>query len=288
MSFSIQEALDYATKALSSPRPRLEGEILLSFVLGVNRIYLHIHSKQILSPSELECFMQVLDRAKEGEPIEYITQKVSFYDWEFEIAQGVLIPRPETEILVQKCDELIKERGIKKVFELGVGSGIISISLALLNPNLEIISSDINPQALSLAQKNIQKLSSVDASLSERIALFQGDVLKSDEFFLTHRFGLWVSNPPYIANDYILPKNVSFEPKEALFGGERGDEILQKIIEKAKTHSIPYLACEMGWDQKKVMAEALSGFDEVEFYQDLSGLDRGFVAKNIAVTKNFS
>lgn len=279
MSFNIQEALDYATKTLSSPRPRLEGEILLSSVLGVNRIYLHTHSKQVLNSNEYERFMQVLDRAKEGEPIEYITQKVSFYDWEFEITQGVLIPRPETELLVQKCDELIKERGIEKVFELGVGSGIISISLALLNPKLQIISSDINPQALSLTQKNIQKLSLVDTSLSERITLFQGDVLEGDEFFLTHHFELWVSNPPYIANDYVLPKNVSFEPKEALFGGKRGDEILQKIIKKTKKHSIPYLACEMGWDQREVMTQALSEFDEVEFYQDLSGLDRGFVAK---------
>lgn len=279
MSFSIQEALEYGSKLLSSPRPRLESEILLSFVLGVDRITLHTHAHQILSPSEFKRFCTFLSRAKENEPIEYITQKVSFYDWEFEITQGVLIPRPETEILVSKCDELIKSKGISRVFELGVGSGIISISLALLNPSLCIVASDINPLTLALTQKNIQKFCQIDGSLQERITLFEGDVLGKDEFFLTHRFELWVSNPPYIANDYVLPKNVAYEPKEALFGGEVGDEVLQKIIQKIKQYQIPYLACEMGWDQKQSLREAMREFESVEFYEDLSGLDRGFIAK---------
>lgn len=279
MSFSIQEALEYGSKLLSSPRPRLESEILLSFVLGVDRITLHTHAHQILSPSEFERFCTLLSRAKENEPIEYITQKVSFYDWEFEITQGVLIPRPETEILVGKCDELIKSKGIGRVFELGVGSGIISISLALLNPSLCIVASDINPLALALTQKNIQKFCQIDGSLQERITLFEGDVLGEDKFFLTHHFELWVSNPPYIANDYVLPKNVAYEPKEALFGGEVGDEVLQKIIQKTKQHQIPHLACEMGWDQKQSLREAMREFESVEFYEDLSGLDRGFIAK---------
>lgn len=279
MSFSIQEALEYGSKLLSSPRPRLESEILLSFVLGVDRITLHTHAHQILSPSEFERFCTFLSRAKENEPIEYITQKVSFYDWEFEITQGVLIPRPETEILVSKCDELIKSKGISRVFELGVGSGIISISLALLNPSLCIVASDINPLALALTQKNIQKFCQIDGSLQERIALFEGDVLGEDKFFHPHHFELWVSNPPYIANDYVLPKNVAYEPKEALFGGEVGDEVLQKIIQKTKQYQIPYLACEMGWDQKQSLREAMREFESVEFYEDLSGLDRGFIAK---------
>lgn len=288
MSFSIQEALDYATKKLTSSRPRLESEILLCHILGVSRIYLHTHSQKILEPSELERFMQVFECAKNGKPIEYLVGKVSFYDWEFEIFQGVLIPRPETEILVQKCDELIKRERITNIFELGVGSGVISISLALLNPSLRIIASDINPLALELTQKNIQNLSCLDESLKDRIVLFEGDVLESKDFFSTHHFELWVSNPPYIANDYVLPKNVAYEPKEALFGGDRGDEILQKIIQMTNKHQIPYLACEMGWDQKEILSKAMCEFDEVEFYQDLSGLDRGFVAKNIAVTKNLS
>lgn len=279
MNFSIQEVVEYGSKLLSSPRPRLESEILLSSVLGVDRITLHTQAHKKLTSSEFERFFTLLNRAKENEPIEYLAGKVSFYEWEFEISQGVLIPRPETEILVSKCDELIKKEGIERVFELGVGSGIISISLALLNPSISIIASDINPLALSLTQKNIQKFTSIDESLSERIALIERDVLKSDEFFSSHSFELWVSNPPYIANDYILPPNVAYEPKEALFGGEVGDEVLQKIISFTKAYQIPYLACEMGWDQRLKLQEVLKGFREVEFYQDLSGLDRGFVAK---------
>ncbi|RDU68851.1 peptide chain release factor N(5)-glutamine methyltransferase [Helicobacter brantae] len=279
MSFSIQEALEYGSKLLSSSRPRLESEILLSSVLGVDRITLHTQAHRLLASSEFKEFCTLLNRAKENEPIEYLVGEVSFYEWEFEISQGVLIPRPETEILVSKSDELIKKEKIERVFELGVGSGIISISLALLNPSISIIASDINPLALSLTQKNIQRFLTLDKSLEERIILFEGDVLESDEFFASHSFGLWVSNPPYIANDYTLPPNVAYEPKEALFGGEVGDEILQKIISCAKTHHIPYLACEMGWDQKQNLQKALKDFSDVEFYQDLSGLDRGFVAK---------
>ena len=279
MSFSIQEALDFGATTLATIRSRLESEILLAHILQSNRIYLHTHSKCILKSSEFEDFKQLVNEAKEGKPIEYLTQKVSFYDWEFEICEGVLIPRPETEILVDKCDELIKQRGVKHIFELGVGSGIISISLYLLNTEIQIIASDINPLALALTQKNIQKFCLLDESLKDRIILFEGDVLQSDEFFLSHSLELWVSNPPYIANDYILPKNVSYEPKEALFGGERGDEILQKILQKSKEHQIPYLACEMGWDQKQFIKESAKDFADLEFYQDLSGLDRGFVAK---------
>ena len=279
MSFSIQEALDFGAKTLATIRSRLESEILLAHILQSNRIYLHTHSKCILKSSEFEDFKRLVNEAKEGKPIEYLTQKVSFYDWEFEICEGVLIPRPETEILVDKCDELIKQRGVKHIFELGVGSGIISISLALLNPEIQIIASDINPLALALTQKNIQKFCLLDESLKDRIILFEGDVLQSDEFFLSHSLELWVSNPPYIANDYILPKNVSHEPKDAPFGGERGDEILQKILQKSKEHQIPYLACEMGWDQKQFIKESAKDFADLEFYQDLSGLDRGFVAK---------
>ncbi|WP_300642204.1 HemK/PrmC family methyltransferase [uncultured Helicobacter sp.] len=279
MSFSIQEALDFGAKTLATIRSRLESEILLAHILQSNRIYLHTHSKCILKSSEFEDFKRLVNEAKEGKPIEYLTQKVSFYDWEFEICEGVLIPRPETEILVDKCDELIKQRGVKHIFELGVGSGIISISLALLNPEIQIIASDINPLALALTQKNIQKFCLLDESLKDRIILFEGDVLQSDEFFLSHSLELWVSNPPYIANDYILPKNVSYEQKESLFGGERGDEILQKILQKSKEHQIPYLACEMGWDQKQFIKESAKDFADLEFYQDLSGLDRGFVAK---------
>lgn len=279
MSFSIQEALEFGAKSLNSERPRLESEILLAKALGVERIYLHTHASKLLRQEEFQTYSSFLTRAKNNEPIEYITQEVSFYDWEFEICSGVLIPRPESEILVSKCDELIKSREVKRVFELGVGSGIISISLALLNPHLFLIASDINPLALELTQRNIHKLSFLDSTLPSRIALVEGNVLEDKNFFASHSFEFFVSNPPYIASDYILPLNVAYEPREALFGGDRGDEILQSIISITREYKIPFLACEMGWDQKQILQDSLKDFSFFEFYQDLSGLDRGFVAK---------
>lgn len=277
MSFNIDNALKYALSILKSQRPQLESEILLSHVLGVPRSYLHAHGDKNLSNEEFELFSSLIERASKHEPIEYITQKASFYEWEFEITHGVLIPRPETEILVDRCDELIKKKKIRHVFELGVGSGVISISLALLNPWIFVIASDINPQALKLTKKNIEKFSHIDSTLQDRILLVGENVLEKEDFFLAHNIELFISNPPYISNHYSLPKNVSYEPREALFGGEVGDEILRGIIAKAKKYHIPYLACEMGWDQKESMSEALGDFYHAEFYKDLSHLDRGFV-----------
>lgn len=278
MRYSIQEALDYAIKALKiKDRPRLEAEILLSFVLGVERVFLHVHTEKLLHQEEFKKFQALILRAQNHEPIEYLTQRVSFYGYEWEISQGVLIPRPETELLIEYAGEIIKHQGIKRVFEFGVGSGVISIMLALLHPQIVIQASEINPLAIELTRKNIQRFLALDPTLSHRIMLIQGDVLKKS--CDVGHFDLLVSNPPYIASSYPLPPNVAYEPKEALFGGEEGDEILSALVDFAKEQGFSWMVCEMGFDQKKIMLDRLNGCESVSFYQDLSGLDRGFSAK---------
>ncbi|ANV97835.1 hypothetical protein BBW65_03015 [Helicobacter enhydrae] len=276
MPFSIKEALKWGADTLLSERPRLESEILLASVLQKDRVFLHTFDDQRLTPQEWERYQSFVLQAREGEPIEYLSGVVSFYDYEFCITKGVLIPRPETEILLEKVRVLVDQHRLKKVFELGVGSGVLCITLALLCPHLEVVGSDINPLAIKLTQQNIQKFSSLDSTLSSRITLIQRDVLQ-EECGLQD-IDLIISNPPYIALDYPLDKKVLHEPREALFGGERGDEILLEIIAMRERCGVRFLACEMGYDQRARMQEALNGSTDLEFFRDLSGHDRGFVA----------
>lgn len=278
MKSRIADALNDATRMLGDrERPRLESEILLGFILGVDRVFLHTHGDRMLTESEAEAFVELILRAQQHEPVEYLTGKVSFGAHEWEICKGVLIPRPETEILLERAQAMIDAYEIRHVFEFGIGSGVISISLALANPEILIKASEINPIAVALAQRNIQRFSSLDESLPHRIEIIQSDVLSQSEEF--HQgCDLLIANPPYLTSSYQLPANVSHEPRDALFGGERGDEILCALVDLARKHTIPRMICEMGWDQRESMLSKLKGWRSVEIYQDLAGLDRGFSA----------
>lgn len=142
--------------------------------------------------------------------------------------------------------------------------------LAKLLPNAKILALDINEKAIKLARKNT-KLHGVE----DKIEFRYSDLLSS----VDEAFDICVSNPPYIADDYKLPQNVAFEPSNALFGGSVGDELLKQIISQCSAKDIPYLACEMGYDQKEPLGQYINNnFDYklLEFYQDYSGFDRGF------------
>ena len=221
-------------------------------------------------------YFALAKRFANHEPLEYITGEAGFYGLTFNVKKGVLIPRPETEILVERSLEVLSNlpsrKGPPLVAEIGTGSGIISICLAL-NSSAKIIASDISDDALNLARENAAKF-----GVEDRIEFIKCAYL--DQIY--GQFDLLVSNPPYIAQDYKLDKFVLNEPHEALFGGAAGDEILKNIILVAKNRGVKYLACEMGYDQKASLESVLelSGF-EAEFYRDLAGFDRGFVARNI-------
>lgn len=211
-------------------------------------------------------FLVIFEKFASGYPLEYITNKASFYGLDFYVKDGVLVPRTETEILIDKILELNLQD--PKICEIGFGSGIVSIVLKKLIPNAQITATDISQIALEVASKNASKFGvCVDFVISNLLDKVSGN------------FDLIVSNPPYIANGYKLDKWVLSEPKEALFGGECGDEILKKIIEISSSRC-EFLACEMGYDQKKSMQETLSKFGfEARFYKDYSDFDRGFVAR---------
>ncbi len=250
--------------------PAKEVEILIGYLLDKNTIWLHMNNN-IEFTKEKELQKLVTKRASDF-PLEYIIKKASFYGETFIVQEGVLIPRPETEILIDKALEIFKDtnRPLKAV-EIGTGSGIISVMLALLIKDIKIIAVDINEKALELAQKNAIK-HGVEDKIEFRLSNLYENVSENDIDFT-------ISNPPYIANNYKLPENVKHEPSNALFGGEVGDELLKNIIKETSNKNIPYLLCEMGYDQLKPLTEYIKTFNikEFSFYQDYEKFDRGFV-----------
>lgn len=298
---TIASLLKSAKSAYKGERANLVCEILLAHFLGKERVFLHANSEKKISEilkfgaDSANCAQKIaesrLDSAPQDEftlhskllesisllnngyPLEYITKKASFYGMDFFIDEGALIPRPETEILVDKATQLITRHNIQQIYEIGIGSGIIAITLCLQNQHIQITATDISPTALQIAQKNIALKSALDSTLKSRIRLIHADLLQCVDF--TPKDSLIISNPPYIADDYALPKNVSHEPKIALFGGKNGDEILRKII----ALNADFLCCEIGHNQG-YLADFLCAYKSVEFYKDYAGFTRGFVAKN--------
>jgi release factor glutamine methyltransferase len=268
---NIKQVLINATKELknSCERPRFEAELLLAYHLKKDRTYLHAFDDKEIENSE--AFQALIKRRANHEPYEYIVGEASFYDIELNVEQGVLIPRPETEILIDLVAEIIEKEKINSIAEIGVGSGAISIVLARKFPNLKIIATDICDAPIKVSRSNIKKY-----QVEDRVTVIKSSIL--DE--LKEPLELVVSNPPYIAEDFVLESNVvDYEPKEALFGGVIGDELLKQIVLDVKARNIKYLACEMGYDQKEPMIEFFNeiGVEFYEFYEDLAGFDRGFI-----------
>jgi release factor glutamine methyltransferase len=257
---TIKEALTWAKAQLTE---------VLAHHLEQERMYLITHESDQIENSD--DFKALIQRRAENEPYEYIVGSASFYDIHLEVEKGVLIPRPETEILIDLVAEIIEKENITRIAEIGVGSGAISIVLARQFPKLNSIATDICDIPLKVAEKNIDTF-----TLNTQIELRRSNLI--DE--ITEEIELVVSNPPYIAEDFLLASNVvDYEPKEALFGGSVGDELLKQIILDVKERGIKYLVCEMGYDQKEPIGSFVNevGVKSIKFYKDLAGFDRGFV-----------
>ena len=252
--------------------PAKEVEILMLHLLEKNTIWLHLnYNNEFLKEKELA---NLVKKRATNYPLEYIINKASFYGEMFIVKEGVLIPRPETEFLLENALEILKDKKeTQTILEIGTGSGIISVMLALLVPNIKIIAVDINEKALALAKENAIK-HNVQDKIEFRFSNLYENVNEDDIF-------LCISNPPYIANDYKLSTNVKYEPSNALFGGNIGDELLKDIIKNTSERKIPYLLCEMGYDQKNPLENYFKEFnvDYYSFYKDYESFDRGFTLK---------
>lgn len=264
---TVKEALKKASLTLSHiENPQKEARLLLSHFLKKDFIYLTLNEEKEVD----ESYFELVSKRAENIPLEYITNQVSFYSEEFFIDYGALIPRPESELLINEVLKLSLPKDFKMA-EIGVGSGILSIMLSRLLC-CKVVASDISKDAIKVAKENIKKF-----NLEDKIDLVHTSYLDG----IDEKFDLIISNPPYIEDGFEVEKNLFFEPQNALYGGKVGDEILKDIVDLAIIKKPYYLVCEMGYDQRESMTNYFKskGLEKFWFYKDLSNFDRGFVVE---------
>ncbi len=271
--YIVKELLHDITEQLSPFIERASREAQLLVMAYLDKDELWLITNQAAELDDLDELFSWVKRRSRNEPLEYITKRVSFYSQEFYIQKGALIPRPETELLIDEVLKYAPDKDARISFvEVGIGSGIISIILALHYKNANFIAVDISEDALAVARKNIENF-----GLQERIELRLGSLLDP----ITEHIDYLVSNPPYIEDGVELESNLSYEPQNALFGGEVGDEIIQKLLDEVLKRNINLFTCEMGYDQKDKIHNYLinKNYNKLEFYKDYSNFDRGFTLK---------
>jgi release factor glutamine methyltransferase len=249
---------------------RCEAEPLLRSVLGCERSHLLAHAEEAIDSSKARLAQDVFARRRAGEPIAYITGWREFYGIRLCVTPDVLIPRPETELLVELALERVAAASPARVLELGTGSGAIAVALARERPDLTVVATDISEAALAVARRNARDHGAA-------IGFVNSDWF---EALGPGRFDLIVSNPPYVAaSDAHLERgDVRFEPRLALVGGEDGLTCIRRIAAHAQSRLRPggWLLLEHGYDQKEHCVDLLLelGYAEVEDFKDLAGLPR--------------
>ena len=278
MSITITQQLAWASGVLDaiSDSPRLDSEILLAHCLQQDRSYLITWPERELSERQIECFQQLVRRRLEPQPIAYLVGSREFYSLQLETTPATLVPRPETEMLVDKTLELLQGLDSPQLLELGTGTGAIALALKKQRPDIELTATDISAEALQVASRNAQKHH------------LQINFLQSDWYTSVHGdmlFDVIVSNPPYIAADdpYLARGDLPAEPHQALSSGSSGLEALQIIISGAEHFLQPggWLVLEHGYDQQLEVQQLLreQGYEQVQTFNDFNDLPRLSMAR---------
>ncbi len=273
---TIREALVKGTQILNAAKietPAVDAGVMLCHVLGCDRTWLYAHGGEDLDKNASEKYSLHLSRRCTGMPVQYITGKQEFMGLDFHVAQGVLIPRPDTEVLVETALELgrQKKQGVK-ILEIGTGSGCIPVSIAYYLKNSFVLAADISEKALEIARMN-----AIKHGVSGRIEYIRSNLFKKIEM---SGFDMIVSNPPYIRSGEIpgLQREVrDFEPGLALDGGEDGLDFYRSIARSAPAYlkEKGNLAFEVGIHQAEQVARLMeSRFEEVAVKKDLAGIGR--------------
>ncbi len=287
MSWNIARVLAWSSDYLGqkgSGSPRLDADLLLADVLGVERIRLYTDPERPLEPSELERYREHIARRATGQPLAYLLGHREFYGRRFRVGPGVLVPRPETELLIEVALGCLPPAGDAEIWaaDLGTGSGNIAITLALQRPDLHVLASDVSEVALGFARENACAL-----EVKDRVSFVEGDRLAP--FAASDRVGrltILVSNPPYVSRDEQgrLGFGVErHEPSEALFPGD-GDALsfYRTLAAEAPQLLLPdgWLACEIGAGQAAAVSELFrASLEQVQVKKDLAGIPRVVFAR---------
>ena len=273
MAATLNQAVRLASRQLapSSASATLDAELLLAHVIGRDRVWLFTHPERILSPHQERGFAALIARRLRGEPLPYLTGEREFFRHRFHVTPATLIPRPETELLVERILELTEPDQPFQLLDLGTGSGAIGVSIAIARPNAVVVATDISEAALEVARTNAQRLKvgNIEFRRGHWYSTVPGQ-----------RFDFVVSNPPYVAasSPYLADPALTFEPAAALIAGTDGLDAIQAIAAGASDALYPSgrLLVEHGFDQAyavSVLAKA-HGLCVVDCHPDLAGLDR--------------
>lgn len=277
MAASLNEIVQCSTLALAralgldAAEARLEAQVLLGHALGRSRAWLIAHGGDALDAGQTAAFADLFERRWSGEPIAYILGEREFYSLDFKVTPAVLIPRPETELLVELALEHIPADRPCRVLDLGTGSGAVAVTLALHRTQTEVVAVDQSATALEVARENAQRLG------AGNLRLIQSDWYSA---LAGETFELIVSNPPYIAaaDPHLAQGDLRFEPTAALASGADGLDDIRTIVRGAAAHLKPggWLLFEHGYDQAAACRELLaqSGFHQVGSSADLAGIER--------------
>jgi release factor glutamine methyltransferase len=284
----LKQALNAAIEQLTSarvPSPRMNAELLIMFTLDCDRAYLYAHPERDLTPGELQRYDEALARRATGVPAQYITGHQEFWGLDLIVSPAALIPRPETEHVVEAVLELAKADGRGRPFlhnlsivDVGTGSGAIALALARKLPTAEIHATDISSETLEVARANAARL-----ELTSRIEFHLADLLGE---FPPASFDFVVSNPPYVGEaeeDSVQLEVRKFEPRNAVFAGPTGVEVIERLIPQAREALRPggWLVFEISGTIADRVRSLLSGWAEVEIRNDLQGIARVAIARKI-------
>lgn len=259
------------------PTASRDAELLLMRAVGRDRAWLLTHPNEGMNSDQFRIFFDWIERRTKQEPVQYILGETEFYGLTMRVTPDVLIPRPETEHLVEAALSRVGRGVAVKICDVGTGSGAIAVAVAHELPRAEVTAVDISAAALRVAKENAER-----HGVAERIRFVESDLLDAVR---GKRFDGVVSNPPYVAEGEVLEPQVrEWEPALALYAGPTGLEVVRRLIPQAWTALVPngWLLIEMGQGQRAAMANMLSDWDAVEFVADLQGIARVAIAQRRA------